>query len=163
MIGAEMNKSKAMFLSAVIVGITTITVRAEEIGQQIPQLGGLRLLPGYQWQPIEGAVDTMGVRIFKPGGLSILCGYAGMTGNAAAGVPQEELQWRKEQQVGDRQVMIAMRTDGLLIVSFVPQKGKVAANFRAKTTSAEEVADVLLMALTFPLARPATQPVQQGN
>lgn len=60
-------------------------------------------------------------------------------------VKKEFLNWYKKQTIGNHPIHIAYLKDQLLIVSF-PTKG---ANFRVKITSPDEMAEALLMILTF--------------
>jgi hypothetical protein len=61
-------------------------------------------------------------------------------------IPKKQVRWYREQIVNRQPVHLAYRNDNVLLVSF-PKKG---INFSVKVRSAGEMAEVLLMILTYP-------------
>ncbi len=119
-------------------------------------LGGIRLLEGYKHVPLQGFDSVLG-RIEKEGGLAIQyeVGRIALPGRPQIGgsfsdrpkaQPKNELQWYREQTINHQSVHIAYRKDKLLLISF-PENG---INFSAKISSTNEMADALLMILTYP-------------
>ena len=122
-------------------------------------IGGIRLLPGYKHEALQGFDSIVG-RIVKQDGLTISYEIGGIPiGNLRLGgsftdrpklTPKANLKWYREQTVNGQPVHIAYLKDNTLLVSYpktIPNKG---INFHAKVKSTEEMADVLLMLLTFP-------------
>jgi len=120
------------------------------------QLGGMRLLPGYQHQPMQGYDSIVG-RISKTGGLQISYEIGRVyapnevsTGGAFQDrpklTPKDHIRWYHEQIVNGQPVHMAYRKDNILLVSY-PRKGM---NFSAKIANADEMAEMLLMVLTYP-------------
>ncbi|MFQ5809126.1 MAG: hypothetical protein ACE5JM_05860 [Armatimonadota bacterium] len=118
--------------------------------------GGIRLLPGYEHRPLQGFDSIVG-EIRKGDGLQISYEIGGLPrpGGPALGgqfsdrpklTPKDQVRWYREQTVNRQPVHLAYRKDGFLLVSF-PQKG---INFRVRVRSADEMAEALLMILTYP-------------
>lgn len=112
--------------------------------QQPAPPGGIKLLPGYQHKKLQG-IDTRVGRIWKEGGLAIDYDIGRLAGNAAKSQDQASLRWSKEQVVDGRAVQFAFTKDRKLFVTF-PQS---FANFSASVRSEEDLADMLLMVLTY--------------
>jgi hypothetical protein len=110
----------------------------------VPPPGGIKLLPGYQHQKLQG-IDTRVGKISKEGGLAIEYDIGRLAGNYAKGQDKAGLLWFKEQVVGGRSVQLAFTKDRTLIVTFP----ETHANFSGKTKSDEDLADMLLMVLSY--------------
>jgi len=128
--------------------------------------GGIRLLEGYKYR--KGyTVDALIGSISKEGGLLIEFEAGLSQGYAADPKDKGKYLWYREQAVNGRKVMLALIKPGLktvwepekprsrelgniLLITF-PLDGQPdhAVNFRAEVLNAQEVADVLLMVLTF--------------
>jgi hypothetical protein len=129
--------------------------------------GGIKLLPGYQIQQ-SSAVDASAWSIHQ--------GVSGMTidfesgwseGAWAKPEKKENYSWYREQTVNGYSAVLALvkpgvktvfepkdsrgRTGNILLVTFTldPSHPNYTANFRAKVLNQEELADALLMVLTF--------------
>lgn len=139
-------------LAALLFGVTwTSPAKADD-----NRLGGMKLLPGYKHQPLQG-IDSIVGRIAKEDGLQIMYDIGAVlkpgalrTGGSFSDhpklTPKDQVRWYKEQTVHGQPVHLAYKKDGYLLVSF-PQKG---ANFSVKVSSDEELAEALLMILTYP-------------
>jgi hypothetical protein len=130
------------------------------------QFDAIKLLPGYRIKS-EPGLDVVAWKIEKPGGL-IIHFEAGMSeGLAVNQEDKDKYAWYREQTVNGRRVLLALIRPGLktdpdldkernlppgniLIVTY-PLSGHKdhAANFIGKVANSEEVADMLLMVLTF--------------
>lgn len=132
--------------------ISTFNSQAEDNAQ----LGGMRFLKGYQNQPEQG-IDSKVGRIFKKDGLEIhyeigtlpklgVTKHSGQFSDLPKLTPKDQLNWYQEQIVCGQPVHLAHRKDNVLLISF-PQLG---ANFRVTITSPEEMAEALLLILTYP-------------
>ena len=122
------------------------------------RLGGIRLLPGYVHQPLQGFDSIVG-KITKKDGLQINYEIGGIPkpGGIRLGgqfsdrpklTPKNQVRWYREQIVNGQPVHLAYRKDDVLLVSY-PKKGM---NLSVKLRSADEMAEALLMILTYPNA-----------
>ncbi|MCH7729876.1 MAG: hypothetical protein IH991_25910 [Planctomycetes bacterium] len=120
------------------------------------RLGGMRLLVGYKHQPLQGFDSIVG-KIEKEGGLRINyeIGHVPKPGAPRFGgsfsdrpklTPKDKVRWYREQVVNGQAVHIAYRKDNVLMVSY-PKKGM---NFSVTIRSTDEMAEALLMILTYP-------------
>jgi hypothetical protein len=120
------------------------------------RLGGMRLLAGYEHQPLQGFDSIVG-KISKKAGLQISyeIGSLPRPGGLRLGgqfsdrpklTQKDQVRWYLEQSVNGQPVHLAHRKDNVLLVSF-PQKGM---NFSVTVRSADEMAEALLMILTYP-------------
>jgi hypothetical protein len=112
------------------------------------------LLPGYQHAPVPTPRDSRNGRIFKEQGLSISYQAGGLAGNRINGNPN--LLWSKETTVRGNRVQVGMTRDRMLIVVFsslAPAPGvpgtALPANFFATVNTDEDIADMLLMVMTY--------------
>lgn len=89
--------------------------------------------------------------IGRKGGFTFRYDIGKGAGNAVKGLKKDEILWSKEQIVDGCSIQLALAKDRMLYVTF-PTEG---ANFYGKAKSDEEIADMLLMVLTFaPPAKP---------
>lgn len=104
----------------------------------------VNLLPGYKIQIFPG-LDSAAGRIWKDGGLEIeiemCCGF----GNAADSVPKSRLAWREQQTTHGQLVVLVFTKANELIVSYP----KLVTNFRTKTRNSRDLAEALLIALSY--------------
>ncbi len=148
-------------LFAVVAGLGVVNY--ETAWAQEERLGGIKLLPGYKHEPLQG-IDSVVGRIVGPKGLVIHYeigriprggfAFGGMFVNAAKRVPKQQLRLYREHQVQGHPVHVAYLKNGTLIVTYpksLPGKG---VNFRTKVTAPEQMADVLRMLLGFPQGAP---------
>jgi len=128
------------------------------------RIGGIQLLPGYKHEKLQG-IDSVVGRIVNPKGLTIHYDIGGIPKGAIrfggsfidrpVKTPPAQLRWFKQQMVQGEPVHIAYLKNDTLLVSFpksLPGKG---INFSAKVKTPDEMADVLLMLLTFPHSQAA--------
>lgn len=127
--------------------------------------GGLRLLDGYRFERSH-TFDTINGVITKPGGLRIEFESGLNEGYAIEPKNKTKYIWFREQTVNGHKVMVALvrrgmtpwkpevarnpRPTNVLIVTF---PGRIqpddAANFYGEVANEQEIADMLLMVLTF--------------
>jgi hypothetical protein len=123
--------------------------------------GGMQLLPGYTHKPLQG-IDSIVGQIVKDDGwkISYEIGRVSKPGQPMMGggfrdrpklMPKTKVRWYREQTVSGRAVHMALTKDNTLLVSF-PDKGM---NFHATVRSFEQLADAMLMILTYSQPAPA--------
>jgi hypothetical protein len=143
-----MSKSARMLILVLFIivcyGVST-QIHAQEARHSDTRVP-LRLLPGYKFKSgpvLEGG--SFGA-ISKVDGPTIDFEVNPYATVAVDSIPKNQLLWREEQFVGKNHfVCVYTRADEIVIT--VP--GPYLANFRAKIHSQKDLADVLLMVLTF--------------
>ncbi len=128
--------------------------------------GGVRLIEGYTYKRSR-TFDTINGTISKKGGVSIEFESGVSEGYAADPKDKDKYLWYREQVINGHRVMLALTTTGkgtvwtpekprgiasakILMVTYPGGFGPMdAANFYAEVVSEEEIAEVLLMVLTF--------------
>jgi hypothetical protein len=108
--------------------------------------GSIKLLPGYTHQKGRGVDSAVGT-IHKNGGLDIEydigAGHYTECG-ALCGWTNGEI-WRKEQRIDGQKVVLVFTKQQRLVITFFESN----ANFYATIRNEEDMADMLLMVLTF--------------
>jgi hypothetical protein len=136
-----------------LLPVGVVNLAAQDAARPPP--GNIKLLPGYVHEPKQGFDSIVGL-IEKKGGLTIMyeIGRVAKPGALALGgdfsdraknLKEIQRQWYKEQTIAGQAVHIAMAKDGGLYVSF-PESG---VNFSVMIKTAEDVADALLMILSY--------------
>jgi hypothetical protein len=110
-----------------------------------PAPGGMKLLPGYEHTKRRG-IDTDVGKITKKDGLTIEYDIGGLAGNYAKNAAKGKPLWYKQQTVGKQKFDVCLSKERTLYVT-----ADGFANFYAKVKTDEDIADVLLMALTYDL------------
>ena len=120
--------------------------------------GGIKLLPGYEHKSLPG-IDTTNGKIWKKDGVTIEYVNGKLAGNqveevkkAITQTKKDSIRWYKEQTVGGQPVQLLLTKDRTLYATVPEAKTGVMggpANFKASPKSDEDLADVLLMVLTF--------------
>ncbi len=117
--------------------------------QQTATRSPVRLLPGYKFELTQGIEGGYGVRVWKDGGLSI----SGSTGCCFAAeansIGKDQLRWREEQEINERRATLAYTKDQDLVITFTDDKNSYPANFTAHVRDEHDVAETLLMVLTY--------------
>lgn len=128
-------------LAAICLSILVPGTRADKL-----QTGSMTLLPGYRIEMASHATDSFGGKISKEGGFTI---YYDNLVNAGTHTEDPSLvkktRWRKEQTVDGHKMVVLLTRDNELVVSFPDWQ----ANFFANVHSEQELADVLLMVVTY--------------
>jgi hypothetical protein len=134
-------KVRYLSLLAVCLSILSPVVHADKL-----QTGSIALLDGYRVEMAPHGTDSFGGKIFKEGGLTI---YYDNLVNAGTRVNDPSLVkktlWRKEQTLDGHRVILVFTKDNQLTISFPDWQ----ANFFGKVRSQQDVADMLLMVLTY--------------
>ena len=152
-------------LATILIGILPFNLCALD-----QSFGGIRLLDGYKVKK-GWAVDAATWTIFREGGLSIEF-EAGMNeGLWADAKEKDKYLWYREHVVNGHKVMLALIKPGLktvwepdnprspelgniLLVTFpIGIQTEHTANFQAEIINEQELADALLMILTFDPAK----------
>ncbi len=108
--------------------------------------GSIRLLTNYKHKFDEfESTDTRIGQIWKDGGITITYDIGELAGEWANPKEQAEYQWYKEQVIGRQIVRIALTKDSELRVTYP----KLKANFYGTVKSQEDVAEFLLIVLTY--------------
>lgn len=142
-------------LAIVLIIVVVSNCRASGKGALAGEQNGwpVQLLPGFKWTFIRG-IDSGGGMISNKDGLNIevefCCGFA----NEAEEVSKKLVLWREEQTVNGERVLVVFTKSRELIASF-PIGTARATNFRAKIHNQKEMAETLLMVMTY---RPPLRP-----
>lgn len=131
-----------------------------------PPYGDLKLLDGYRYRRSR-TTDTINGEIYKEGGLSIEFESGISEGYAADPKQKAKYLWYREQVINGHKIFVALGERGaatawkperlrgatlgrVLIVTFPGKFGpNDAANFYAEVLDEKEIAETLLMVLTF--------------
>jgi len=129
--------------------------KTSDVRELDPVPGAMKLLPGYRHTKDPGDVQLTG-NIWKERGLDIYYDIGG--GGSTTATRKAKALWYKEQVVNGRVVQLALAVfpskSRELFVS-VPEGSDRFANFHAKVQSEEDVAEMLLMVLTYtPAGKP---------
>jgi len=153
--------TKAIATTAIAVLLLLSTALADD-----PPYGGVKLLEGYRYKRSR-SVDTINGLIYKEGGLSIEFESGISEGYAVDPKELKNYIWYREQEINGHKVFLALTQSGvgtrwepekprrsgsrhILIVTFPGKFGPMdAANFHAEVLNDTEIADMLLMVLTF--------------
>lgn len=144
---------------AFVALVATMSSTTFSLGADAPPPGSIQLLPGYVHEPLQGFDSIVG-KISKKGGLTIQyeigrvrkpgdLAVGGDFSDAAQRLPEKDRKWFKQQVVNGQPVNVAYGKDDVLYVAY-PQSG---VNFTSKVKTPEEVAEALLMLLTYPPAK----------
>jgi len=124
--------------------------------QPVSPPGAIHLPDGYHHEPRQGIDSTVG-RIWKDGGLEIQYDIGALAGNYAQHIEHSDRLWSMKQVVNGRTVDIVKGKDGRVVVSFAADDRTIGenypANFWATVSSDEDLAALLAIALTYPVAR----------
>jgi hypothetical protein len=150
-----------------LIGLTVFLLMSQHGGAAVDAPGGLKLLEGYTLQR-GSAIDAVVWTIEKRGGLRISFEAGPSEGAAANPSEKNEYSWYREQTVSGYSVRFALVKAGLkthwepsdsrglplgniLLVTFVLERDHPdhTANFCAKVANSQEIADALLMVMTF--------------
>jgi hypothetical protein len=128
--------------------------------------GNLKLLKGYKYKRSH-TFDTANGLIYKEGGLSIEFESGSSEGYAADPTLENDYLWFREQTIKGHKVYLALTEAGrgtkwepdrwrgpkpgrILMITFPGNLGPMhASNFYAEVLDEKEIADMMLMALTF--------------
>ena len=120
-----------------------------------PPPGGIRLLKGYSHVTLRSISSRVG-RISKKGGVTINYDIGDPAVNVAGNYAKrlsKHAQWFREQRVDGEIVQVEVSKKGEVYITFP----KAGANFYASIKTPTEMADVLLMVLTFPDKKKTTK------
>lgn len=158
-----LTKSTIIFVAILA---TCCMLLANEMSSMDQPYGDVKLLEGYKYKR-GGTIDTINGVIYKEGGLSIEFESGISEGYAANPKDKDKYIWYREQVLNGHKVMVALTKSGggtvweperprgprprkILMVTFPGRFGPDnAANFYAEVLNEQEIADMLLMVLTF--------------
>jgi hypothetical protein len=134
---------RATVAALAVFGILCFSgARADEPAGSTP--GDIKLLPGYKHAKLQG-IDTRVGKTWKDGGLTIQYDIGRLAGNHVKAQEKDKGLWYKEQVLAGHPVQLALTKDRTLYVTFP----EATANFYGRARSDEEMADMLLMVLTY--------------
>jgi hypothetical protein len=144
-----MKKKLLLFVLLFFLSVLSASAqkkRVRNVSELSPPPGGIKLLNGYVHIPLRG-IDTRVGRIKKEGGLDILYDIGRLAGESVrlCLLIDQSCVWYKEQQLKGGLVKIALTKDREIIATFP----KTTANFIAEVKSQEDIADFLIMILTY--------------
>jgi hypothetical protein len=131
-----------------------------------PPYGNIKLLDGYKYKRSQ-TFDTINGLIYREGGLSIEFESGISEGYAVDPKEQRKYIWFREQKINGHRVFLALTESGvgtnwepdkprgpkprrILMITFPGKFSPLdAANFYAEVLDEKEIADTLLMVLTF--------------
>lgn len=155
------SRTKFVLFTICFALILTLSTSAHD-----PPYGNVKLLDGYRYKRSR-TFDTINGLIYKVDGLSIK--FESGTGEGYAADPKESKTylWFRQQQINGHKVFVALTDFGvgtrwepdkrrgpnpgrILMVTFPGKMSPLdAANFHAEVLDEKEIADMLLMVLTF--------------
>jgi hypothetical protein len=154
-------------MKKLLLSLTVFLLMSQHLCAADDALGGLKLLEGYSMKR-GSAVDATAWTIEKRGGLKILFEAGASEGSWADPNERNKYSWYREQRVNGYTARFALVKDGLktqwepgdskglqpgniLLVSFLVERDRSShtANFSAKVANSQEMADALLMVMTF--------------
>ena len=116
---------------------------------------GINLLYGYQIKVTPG-IDSSTGTIWNEKGFKIEVEFCCQFGNAAESIEERQTVWKQKQDLKGQTVTFVFTKSHDLVVSFP----KYVTNFRAHIRNESEIADMLLMVVTFsPYADQPTESV----
>jgi hypothetical protein len=133
-----MKTAAALILLGLIGGVSSAQSFEVRPGK------AMKLLPGYQVEERTG-IDAIEGTITKRDGPTVRYDIGKFRTNVARLQEKDRLRWYKEHEANGRPVHLALAKDGTLYVTFP----YFAANFQAKVANEAEMAEVLLMVLTY--------------
>lgn len=143
-----MNKTLFLFVMFVLsVSFCFSQTKTPTEKPSTPPPGNIQLLFEYTHETRQG-IDTQVGEIRKKDGLVIRYDIGKLAGNltrANVGTYKEKRVWYKRQTINDDELWIAYFSDGKITATFI----KASANFYAETKSQEDVADFLLIIMTY--------------
>jgi hypothetical protein len=140
-----MKLSVSVLALLLVCSSSTMTARNQE-SKAGSRLSPVRLLPSYKIQWASG-IDTWGGTIWKDNGVKIEFNQGGV-GIATDQVEKDEVVWREEQVLNGEQVVIIYTKSSHLLVA-IP---KLIVSFEAEIRNQKDLAEMLLMALTWDMA-----------
>lgn len=137
-----MLKSIRLSVVAIALLATSVSTAQKEVTP-----GLIKLLLGYRHERLQG-IDSLVGKIWKDRGVDIRYDIGELAGNYAECKSCEWTKgevWRKKQIVNGQQVILVFTSSKRFLVVFPQSK----ANFYATISKEEDMADMLLMLLTF--------------
>jgi hypothetical protein len=117
---------------------------AEDAAPTVKRNSSIALLPGYEIQIVPG-IDTAGGTIWKDGGPTIYLAFCCYAHDEAASAKKSQVLWRQEQTIGKLHfVCVYTKSNEIFVSSY----GSSRTSFSAKIGNRQELAEVLLMALS---------------
>jgi hypothetical protein len=158
-------------MKRIFLCLTVFLLASQHISATDDALGGIKLLEGYSIKR-GSTLDAIAWTIEKRGGLEISFEAGGSEGSWASPNERNKYSWYREQSVNGYTARFALVKRGLktpwepydsrglppgniLLVTFLLEGDRSGhtANFSAKVANSQEIADALLMVMTFDPAK----------
>jgi heme A synthase len=134
-------------ISAVVLTICTTTAQEKPKQTQKIFSSPIRLFDGYRVEATTGGVEaTTDAKFYKDGGPTINCHLGWYYGDRAALAKKSEIEWAFEQVINGKQMSFVLTKTHTLVVSV---SHGLAVNFEAGVKNDQEVAEALLMIVTY--------------
>jgi hypothetical protein len=133
-----------VFICALSCGGTSFCQQVSGPTKNKTALSPVRLLPGYIFEISPGFEGNAGGSIWHDGGLKIQYILGLYTADPADSVKPDDVSWKMEQVINNRQMRCIYTKSHELFVSFP----RSPAYFRAKIRNERQLTDMLLMVVT---------------
>ena len=142
---ALMTKLAVLLMTCLLLSTSSTTnARNQDRVKREAKLSPVRLLPGYKIRWASG-IDSWGGKIWNEAGVNIEFDQGLHVGVSADEVNKDDVVWRAEQLISGQQVMCVYTKSNHVIIS-IP---KLIVNFEADIRNQRDLAEMLLMALTW--------------
>jgi len=108
----------SLFLLSPILGTGTEGKKDQESSASAASRFDIKMLPGYRLQILPG-LDTIGARIFRPGGLSIDFASGEHLQKKADELPSSKVYWKTKQTINGRLLTCAYTRSGYLVATIL--------------------------------------------
>jgi len=135
----------SLFLLSPILGTGTEGKKDQESSASAASRFDIKMLPGYRLQILPG-LDTIGARIFRPGGLSIDFASGEHLQKKADELPSSKVYWKTKQTINGRLLTCAYTRSGYLVATF---DDAFVVDFEARIRNKQELTEMLLMIATY--------------
>ena len=132
-----------VFFAVLIASTAAVSAWAAHQSDDGPP-GSINTIAGYKHEQGRGEDTDVG-KIWKEGGLTINYDIGTLAGPRANPEHQADYSWYKEQPFGGQRARCALTKSGQLLVTFPAD----SACFYANVETPEDVADMLLIVLTY--------------
>ena len=140
-----MKKISMLVITVLLLSAFSLAGWSQDRNERsVAAMSPIELLPGYRMNWVPG-IDTAGGTISKTSGIRIYVLLSGGSASQADLVAAKDVVWREDQVVNGRRVICVFTKSNDLVISF-PQQ---VANFRAHIRNQQDLAEMLLMVLTY--------------
>jgi hypothetical protein len=140
-----MRRLLTLAIAILTLGVPSATrAKNQDRTKDVPKRFPIRLLPGYK-ATVGYGIDTWGAKIGRDGGITIEFIQGLHVEVEADSFGENDVAWREQQVVNGQQAICVYTKSNDFVVS-IP---KLAVNFRAHIRNQQDLAEMLLMVLTY--------------